>query len=259
LRIPLPNPEQLRVVGTLDLIVMQISNILAAAAAIDVSLTEVQALQIAQYAALLREWNERFNLTAIVDESAVLTLHFIDSLSVLRVLPERPGLTLLDVGTGAGFPGLVLKIARPELKVTVIDSTAKKITFCREVIRVLKLSGARALHTRSEEFAHMRSERERYDVVTARAVAALPTLAEYLLPFVAVGGMCVAMKGAAAEEEAAAAAAAVRTLGGAVRRIESVVLPGMQDKRALVLIDKQAHTPSRYPRPAGAPRNSPIQ
>lgn len=238
---------------------MQIQNILAAAAAIEVMLTEEQAAQIAAYAALLTEWNTRFNLTAITDEQAVLTLHFIDALTVLRVLPERSGMTLLDVGTGAGFPGLVLKIARPDLRVTVIDSTAKKITFCQEVIRSLKLKGARALHMRSEEFAHLRSERARYDVVVARAVAALPTLAEYLLPFVAVGGVCIAMKGSAVEEEAAAAGNAIRMLGGALRRIEPVLLPGLQDKRALVLIDKIGPTPSRFPRPAGAPRNSPIQ
>jgi 16S rRNA (guanine527-N7)-methyltransferase len=238
---------------------MQISNILAAAAAIDVALTEIQAAQIAKYAALLSEWNARFNLTAITDEQAVLALHFIDSLTLLRVLPERSGLTLLDVGTGAGFPGLVLKIARPEMRVTVIDSTAKKITFCKEVIRVLKLSGVRALHMRSEEFAHVRSERARYDVVTARAVAALPTLVEYVLPFATIGGLCIAMKGGAAAEEAATAAAAIQILGGSLRSIEPITLPGMEDKRALVLIDKVAHTPMRYPRPAGAPRNSPLQ
>jgi 16S rRNA (guanine527-N7)-methyltransferase len=238
---------------------MQTQNILAAAAAIDVALTDEQAAQIAAYAALLADWNARFNLTAITDEQSVLALHFIDSLTILRALPERSGIALLDVGTGAGFPGLVLKIARPDLRVTVIDSTAKKIAFCQEVIRTLPLKGARALHMRSEEFAHARSERGRYDVVTARAVAALPTLVEYLLPFVAVGGVCIAMKGSVAAEEAAAAANAIQMLGGRLRRIEPVALPGLQDKRALVLIDKIAPTPGRFPRPAGAPRHSPLQ
>ena len=238
---------------------MQTQTIVAAAAIIGVTLTETQASQLVVYADLLNEWNARFNLTAITEEQAVLALHFIDSLTLLRVLPARSGITLLDVGTGAGFPGLVLKIARPDLFVTVIDSTAKKITFCQEVIRRLRLSGARALHVRSEDFAQRKIERDHYDVVVARAVAMLPTLVEYMLPFVSVGGLCIAMKGGSAEEEARTAVNAIGQLGGALRTVESVELPGLPDKRALVLIDKVSRTQSRYPRPAGAPRNSPLQ
>lgn len=242
---------------------MQTHQVIAEMLAIGVEISEVQAQRFLMYADLLAEWNARFNLTAISEPSAVLTLHFVDSLTVLKILPSRQSLRLLDVGTGAGFPGLALKIARPDLDVTVIDSTAKKIAFCQEVIDRLALNGgpgaARALHVRSEEFAQDHAHREGYDVVTARAVAAMPTLAEYLLPFVKVGGLCVAMKGTAAEQEARDAAGAIRALGGVLNRVEPVVLPGVPDKRALIVIDKVSRTLSKYPRAGGAPRNSPLK
>jgi 16S rRNA (guanine527-N7)-methyltransferase len=242
---------------------MQTHQVIAEILAIGMEISELQAQRFLDYAHLLAEWNARFNLTAISEPSSVLTLHFVDSLTVLKLLPARQPLRLLDVGTGAGFPGLALRIARPDLDVTVIDSTAKKIAFCQEVIDRLALNegpgAARALHVRSEEFAHDHAHRESYDVVTARAVAAMPTLAEYLLPFVKVGGLCVAMKGTAAAQEASDALAAIRALGGALNRIEPVTLPGVPDKRALIVIDKVARTLSKYPRAGGAPRNSPLK
>lgn len=210
-----------------------------------------------RYQALLLTWNARFNLTAITDEQGVLIRHFIDSLTVLKVLPAGPA-ALLDVGTGPGFPGIPLKIARPDLTVTVMDSTAKKVRFCEEVIQQLGLSGIRAVHDRAEEMAHQPAFREQFEVVTARAVAALPTLVEYLLPFVKVGGVCVAMKGSDAEHEAAQATRAITLLGGRLRQVEPVQLPGLPDKRALIVIDKIAPTPPLYPRQGGAPRSSPL-
>jgi 16S rRNA (guanine527-N7)-methyltransferase len=229
-----------------------------------VVLDQRQARQFVTYCDLLLETNQRFNLTALRTESEVLSLHFCDSLTILGTLstsaaqPTRR-LRLLDVGAGAGFPGLPLKIARPDIDVTLIDGTAKKVGFCTDVIDRLGLSGARALHARADELAHEPQHRAGYDIVTARAVAALPTLAEYLLPFVTVGGLCIAMKGSTAEEEARDAAVAIRMLGGRLRAVQPVSLPGRDDKRALILIDKIAPTQAKYPRPAGAPRNAPLK
>jgi 16S rRNA (guanine527-N7)-methyltransferase len=218
-------------------------------------------LQIAEklerYGTLLLEWNQRYNLTAITDEDGITLRHFVDSLTVLDVLPTGPA-RLIDVGTGPGFPGIPLKIARPDLTVTAMDSVAKKVKFCDEVIRQLGLTGIRAEQGRAEEVAHQPAYREQFDVVTARAVAALPTLVEYLLPFVKVGGVCVAMKGSDAEAEAAQAETAIRTLGGKLNRVVSVALPGLPDKRALIVIDKVAPAPRVYPRQGGMPRSSPL-
>ena len=213
--------------------------------------------QLQRYRALLLEWNQRFNLTAITDDEGIVLRHFVDSLMVLKVLPERP-LRLIDVGTGPGFPGIPLKIARADLTVTVMDSVAKKVKFCDEVIRQLGLKAIRAEQGRAEEVAHQPAYREQFDVVTARAVAALPTLVEYLLPFAKVGGLCIAMKGSDAEAEAMQAENAIRALGGRLNRVVPVTLPGLPDKRALIVIDKIAPTPVVYPRQGGMPRSSPL-
>lgn len=215
------------------------------------------AVQLEQYRELLLTWNARFNLTAITDEQDVLIRHFVDSLTVLRVLPNRP-LTLLDVGTGPGFPGIPLKMARPDLTVTVVDSTSKKVRFCAEVIQQLGLTGIRAIHGRAEEMAHQPQFREQFDVVTARAVAPLPTLVEYLMPFVRPGGLCIAMKGSDAENEAAQAMRAIGVLGGRLSRVEPVQLPGLPDKRALIVIEKVSPTLPLYPRQGGGPRTAPL-
>jgi 16S rRNA (guanine527-N7)-methyltransferase len=164
----------------------------------------------------------------------------------------------LDVGSGAGLPGIPLKIARPELVVTLMDSTGKKVTFCETVIEELKLTGIRAVKGRAEEAAHQYEHREQYAVVVARALAPLPTLVEYLLPFARVGGLCIAMKGSDAQDEAGKAAKAIRTLGGELERIEPVVLPGVSDQRALVIIRKARPSPAMYPRQAGKPRSAPL-
>jgi 16S rRNA (guanine527-N7)-methyltransferase len=218
-------------------------------------------LQIAEklgnYKALLLEWNQRFNLTAITDDTGINLRHFVDSLTVLAALPKTPA-KLIDIGTGPGFPGIPLKIARPDLSVTVMDSVAKKVKFCDEVIRQLALRDICAEQGRAEEVAHQLAYREQFDVVTARAVAALPTLVEYLLPFAKVGGICIAMKGSDAEAEAAQAEHAIRTLGGKLNRVLPVTLPGLPDKRALIVIDKVAPTPRVYPRQGGMPRSSPL-
>jgi 16S rRNA (guanine527-N7)-methyltransferase len=242
---------------------MEFQQVIDESKALNIVLSEQQAAQFVQYCDLLLVTNQRFNLTALRTEPEVLSLHFCDSLTLLDTLskhgPQNRALRVLDVGTGAGFPGLALKIARPELDVTLIDGTAKKIGFCQDVINQLGLTDIRALHARSDELAHDPNFRARFDVVTARAVAALPTLVEYLLPFAVANGLCIAMKGSTADDEARDAAGAIRTLGGKLRAVEAVALPGRDDKRALVLIDKIAPTPPKYPRPAGAPRNAPLR
>jgi 16S rRNA (guanine527-N7)-methyltransferase len=221
-----------------------------------IALNEAQATLLLRYHDLLLEWNERFNLTAITADEAILVRHFMDSLTVLRALPAR--VTLLDLGTGAGLPGIPLKIARPALDVTLMDSTGKKIIFCQTVIETLNLEGIRALKGRAEEAAHQPQHREQYGAVVARALAPMPTLAEYMLPFTRVGGVCVAMKGSDAQDEAHQARKAIRILGGELARVEPVTLPGLTDQRVLIVIGKVAATPRQYPRQSGKPRSSPL-
>lgn len=238
-------------------------DIITVARAIGVELGSGQARAFKRYRDLLIEWNTRFNLTALTDDASILWLHFADSLSLAPVIAEMQAraaqpLGLIDVGTGGGFPGLPLKIALPGLRLTLMDSTAKKVTFCDEVIRALGLVDARAVHGRAEEAAHQSTHRERYDVVTARAVAPMSTLAEYLLPFARVGGTCIAMKGSDAGAEAAQAGRAIAVLGGGPARVIDAHLPGREERRALIMVDKRKPTPALYPRQAGAPRKSPL-
>ncbi len=243
---------------------MNQQDILSGASKLNLPFTVSQADALLLLRDLLIEWNARFNLTALTDDASILTLHFLDSLTALPAIAalqaqhKRP-LTLIDVGTGAGFPGLPLKIALPDLNVTLMDSTAKKVQFCSEAIRSLRLAGARAVHGRAEEAGHLPQHREQYDVVIARAVAPLPTLVEYLLPLTRVGGLCICMKGSDAQIEATQSAGAISKLGGALNRIDAVAIPGRDDKRALILIDKTRPTPRLYPRQAGAPRKAPLQ
>ncbi len=235
-----------------------------AAHAIGVALDSQQAGALLRYRDLLVEANRRFNLTALTDDASILVLHFLDSLTAVQVIRaiqagHDASLDLIDVGTGGGFPGLPLKIALPELRVTLMDSTAKKVRFCADVIRALDLQGVRAIQDRAEEAGHRPEHRERYDVVIARAVAPMPTLAEYLLPLARVGGTCIAMKGSDAQAEAGRAAGAIARLGGAVSAVMPVSLPGRDDQRALIIISKLLPTPQPYPRRGGAPRKSPLQ
>ena len=237
---------------------LNIAQIQTAAAAIGVTLSDDQVGMFARYRDLLVEWNERFNLTSMIDDTSILLRHFMDSLTVLHTLPVKRGISLLDVGTGAGMPGIPLKIARPDIDVTLMDSTGKKIDFCAAVIADLQLADIHTLKARSDEAAHLREHRAQYDAVVARALAPLPTLVEYLLPFARAGGLCIAMKGSDAQVESDQAARAIRTLGGALERIEAVTLPGLPDERALVIIRKAKPSPSLYPRAGGKPRTAPL-
>ena len=204
-----------------------------------------------RYGEMLRERNEKINLTAITEPEEVKVKHFLDSCSAAELLPG--GASVLDIGSGAGFPGLPLKIVRPDLTVTLLDSVNKKVAFVSDVVAELKLSGATAVHARIEDFPH----KGEYDAVVSRAVAELSTLAEYALPFVKIGGAFIAYKSEKAESEAEAAASAITLLGGRIREIrEAFVAAGLT--RKLIIIDKIAPTPPKYPRGKNLPRLKPL-
>lgn len=204
-----------------------------------------------RYAEMLRERNEKINLTAITEPEEVKVKHFLDSCSAAELLPG--GASVLDIGSGAGFPGLPLKIVRPDLTVTLLDSVNKKVAFVSDVVAELKLNGVTAVHARIEDFPH----KGEYDAVVSRAVAELSTLAEYALPFVKIGGAFIAYKSEKAESEAEAAASAITLLGGRIREIrEAFVAAGLT--RKLIIIDKIAPTPPKYPRGKNLPRLKPL-
>jgi 16S rRNA (guanine527-N7)-methyltransferase len=223
-----------------------------------ITLTPEQEAQFARYAELLAAWNTHTNLTAITEPQAVQVRHFLDSLTIAWAVPMTPGLRIIDVGTGAGFPGLPLLIAFPHIRVTLLEATGKKVAFLDHVLEQLGLSGAQTIHVRAEEAGHMPEYRAVYDLVLARAVARLPALVEYLLPLAKVGGQAIAMKGSTAADEARDAARAIDLLGGRFNRIETLTLPGVEETHHLVIIDKVANTPRMYPRKPGTPIRQPL-
>ncbi len=225
---------------------------------IGVTLTARQVAAFERYEQELMEWNERFNLTAIRDVEGIRTKHFLDSLSCLLVLKEPQPNRLMDIGTGAGFPGIPLKLLLPNLKLTLVESVGKKAEFCRHMVQVLKLDAVEVLQARAEELGLDRSHRERYDWVVARAVAGMPVLAEYLLPLARVGGAILAQKGESGPAEVNAAEHAFQMLGGKVRKLLKINLPGIVEDRYLIVVDKTAATPPGYPRRVGLPLKKPI-
>ncbi len=208
----------------------------------------------------LADWNTRFNLTAITDHQGVQVRHFLDSLSCLLALGnDAQEQRVIDVGSGAGFPGLPLKIVRPSLRLTLLEATGKKTNFLHHLVSLLQLTGVDVVHARAEEIGQDPLQRESYDWVLARAVAALPTLAEYLLPLCRLGGYCLAQKGEKAAAEASQAKPAISLLGGRLNRLLPVELPGLAETRHLIIIEKIARTPAKYPRRPGKPAKSPIR
>lgn len=224
-----------------------------------ISLTEEQIGQFRAYENLLMDWNSRINLTAVRDIDGIRLKHFLDSLSCVKALGDLNGKTLIDIGTGAGFPGIPLRILFPQMRLTLVDSIGKKTDFCQLAVNTLHLKGVRVLNTRSEELGADKAHREQYDVAVARAVAKLPILCEYLLPLVKVGGVMLAQKGESAQEETAAAANAMAKLGGGDPVIIESTLPEVEGARFLIRIPKIAKTPTGYPRRTGLPAKKPIE
>lgn len=238
-----------------------LSGLASSAGAFGITLTDDQVAAFARYRDLLLDWNQRVNLTAITEPVEVVRLHFLDSLSVLLAVPKdlRQGVArVIDVGSGAGFPGLALAIALPAWRVTVLEATGKKVRFLDHVISALRLTNARAVDSRAEVLAHDKEERARYDVVTARALAPLPTLLEYCQPFARPGGITIALKKGELGEELAAGGRAAKLLGGTLLPPVQVTAAGLDDGRVLVPAQQERPSLPLYPRAAGAPTKHPL-
>ena len=229
-----------------------------AAAEYGISLNDTQMEQYNRYFELLVEWNEKINLTAITEPKEVAIKHMIDSITAYDENLFKDGTTVIDVGTGAGFPGLPLKIFCPEIKMTLMDSLNKRIKFLQTVVEELGLKDVECVHARAEEGARNKKYRESFDIAVSRAVARLPILCEYCLPFVKKGGHFIALKGMQYNDEADEAAKAIKVMGGSRTEIRPVKLPELDDKRAVITITKTMPTPKAYPRKAGTPTKNPI-
>ena len=233
-----------------------------------ITLTNAQAEQFIQYYEMLIEKNKVVNLTAITDFDEVLKKHFVDSLSLVKICDLDSGyfsnfagqeISLLDIGTGAGFPGIPLKIAFSNMKITLMDSLNKRVDFLSEVISALKLDGIDAIHGRAEDYAKPDQLREKYDLCVSRAVANLSTLSEYCLPYVKVGGKFISYKSEKVAEELKEAEYAIDVLGGKVESQIDFTLPDSEIYRNLVVIDKISETPRKYPRKAGTASKNPLK
>ena len=223
---------------------------------ISITFTDTQLEQFRMYYEMLVEKNKVMNLTGITEWNEVLEKHFLDSISLIRAIDLDQELTVMDMGTGAGFPGIPLKIAFPKLKVTLADSLNKRVLFLQEVIDSLKLEGIEAIHGRAEDLARDKKYREQYDLAVSRAVANLSTLSEYCLPFVKIGGKFISYKSGEIEEEVSSSKSAVFLLGGTI--INSVKFELGESGRSFIVIDKVNGTPKSYPRKAGTPSKKPL-
>ena len=223
-----------------------------------IQLSSAQLSVLKRYEEELIEWNRQVNLTAIDHPEKIRIKHFLDSLTCLKAMRDTPMDRVVDVGAGAGFPGLPLKIVCPPMRLTLVESVGKKASFCQHVVDTLGLENVTVLAERAEVVGTLPEHRERYDWALARAVAALPVLAEYLLPLVQIGGRVLAMKGESGPAEAHASERAFQLLGGHLRQLLPVTLPGVEEQRYLVVIDKVAATPDRFPRRVGIPSKRPL-
>ena len=228
---------------------------------LSIELEENQMKQFYDYFQLLVEWNKFMNLTAIIEEAEVITKHFVDSLSLVKAVREigTKDYKIIDVGTGAGFPGIPLKIVFPDLKITLMDSLNKRINFLNEVISSMGLEKIEAIHGRAEDLGRDPSHREQYDFCVSRAVANLSTLSEYCMPFVKIGGYFIPYKSGKIEEELGAAKHALFLLGGNIEEVKTFLLPGTDAERSLVKIVKSNGTSKKYPRKAGLPSKEPLK
>lgn len=223
---------------------------------INIDITDEQLKKFYRYMDLLLEWNEKINLTAITETDEVILKHFIDSMTVFKYLVESKN--IIDVGTGAGFPGIPIAIMNQNKNITLLDSLNKRINFLNEVCSELKINNIKTYHGRAEEFGHNKQHREKYDIAISRAVANMTTLVEYLIPFIKVGGRCICMKGNDIEEELEQAKFAIKELGGKIVKVERFNLPNSDMERNIIIITKIKETPNRYPRKAGMPSKMPL-
>ncbi|MBU3101451.1 MULTISPECIES: 16S rRNA (guanine(527)-N(7))-methyltransferase RsmG [Clostridium] len=214
--------------------------------------------QFMLYKDLIKEWNEKINLTAIKEDEAIVQKHFIDSMKVFKFDQLKNAKNVIDIGTGGGFPGIPMKIIKPEVNIVLLDSLNKRIIFLNEVINRLNLKNIKAIHGRAEDFAKEKQYREKFDVAVSRAVANLTVLSEYCIPYVKVGGYFVAMKGPAVEEEIKLSKNAIRLLGGQIEHIEKVQIEGSDLNHNLVIIKKISQTHKKYPRKAGIVAKVPL-
>lgn len=224
-----------------------------------IQLTETQYNQFDEYYKLLIEWNKVMNLTGITDYHEVNEKHFVDSLSIIQAIDLNQVENMIDIGTGAGFPGIPLKIAFPHLNIVLLDSLNKRINFLNEVIEKLELQGIETIHGRAEDFAKRKEYREQFSVCVSRAVANLATLSEYCLPYVKTGGKFISYKSGEIDEEVINSEKAISILGGKVERIIKFSLPNTEIKRSFVVVSKEKTTAKKYPRKAGMPSKEPLK
>ncbi|MDK1081416.1 MAG: 16S rRNA (guanine(527)-N(7))-methyltransferase RsmG [Anaerolineae bacterium] len=229
-----------------------------ARALFNVHLTGPQVKALTSFERELLDWNKKFNLTAIRDVVGIRTKHFLDSFSCVLAWKANPPDSLIDIGTGAGFPGIPLKIIYPNTKVVLVESIGKKARFCRHVVDLLGLENIEVIQIRAETLGHMEEHREKYDWAIARAVAKMRVLSEYMLPLVRVGGSMLAQKGESGPAEYHQAETAIKKLGGELRQLLPLTLPGVVEERHLILVDKIGLTPLEYPRKSGVPTKNPL-
>lgn len=224
---------------------------------LNIKFNKKQLEQFYKYMKLLLEWNQKINLTAITDPKEIIIKHFIDSITISKYINQNEN--LLDVGTGAGFPGVPIKIIRPDVKITLLDSLNKRINFLNDVINQLKLENIYTVHSRIEEFGQNKKYREKFDNVTSRAVANLSVLSEYMIPLTKIGGKCICMKGNEIVEELEESKSSIKILGGKIRDIDEFKLPETDIGRNVIIIEKESKTPSKFPRKPGTPTKEPIK
>ena len=231
----------------------------ASAKSFGLAFSDAQLEQFEIFYKLVVEWNEKINLTAITDEKDFAVKHIIDSVSLWEEEKFISTKKIIDVGTGAGFPGLPLKIFKPELEIVLLDSLSKRVEFLKKVVAELNLQNVVCVHGRAEDFARQKDFREQFDLAVTRAVSRLNVIAEYCLPFVKVGGIFVALKGKKFLEEISEAKSAVKILGGGEINFVEKILPNLPDKRAVIYIDKIKSTQKNFPRKAGTPVKNPLR
>ena len=223
---------------------------------INIQIDDIKIQQFYEYMNLLIEWNKKINLTAITEPEDIILKHFIDSLTISKYVNGKE--KIADIGTGAGFPGIPIKIINPNVEMFLIDSLNKRIKFLEEVITRENLKNVYAIHARAEEIGHNKEYREKFDIVTSRAVARLNVLLEYMMPLLKIGGKCICLKGPNAEDELHEAKNALEILGGKIEKVEEIVLPDSDNKRKIIVIEAVKHFGKKYPRKAGVPTVSPL-